>query len=150
MQQDQEPQSILRHLFAVARFGVLATVQSRQPYANIVAYSTKDDFRAIYFATPRDTRKHLNIKDNPNVAFLINSAENRPDDAERAMAVTALGRAVELAGEERGRIVAAYALKHPALENFARSPASVIMKIDVDRYVIVRQFQHVTVWRPGR
>ena len=58
-------------------------------------------------------------------------------------AATALGRAVELSGEERERGIVRYIGKFPYLEDFVRSPSCALFRVDVERYIVVTKFQNV-------
>lgn len=50
--------------------GVVSTVAGDQPESAYVFYDADEDF-SIYFATVLNSRKHLNIKENSKVAFVV-------------------------------------------------------------------------------
>ncbi len=60
------------------------------------------------------------------------------------MAVTALGRAKEVAGAEENHYLRIYLAKHPHLAEFIGSPECALIKIEVERYFMVSNFQEIT------
>ena len=82
-------------------------------------------------------------KADARVALLVDNRQNEEADFHAALAATALGTAVELAGEERERGIARYIGKFPYLEDFVRSPSCALFRVDVERYIVVTKFQNV-------
>ena len=62
-----------------------------------------------------------------------------------ATAVTALGRAAEVAGEERDRLQRLLLDRHPGLAGFVQAPDTALVAVTVERYLLVDQFQRVRV-----
>jgi nitroimidazol reductase NimA-like FMN-containing flavoprotein (pyridoxamine 5'-phosphate oxidase superfamily) len=143
MQESSQIRALLKALFEEQSLAVLATHQDGQPYANLVAFGADDDLATLYFATPRATRKFANLSADPRVALLVNNSTNQAEDIHRAMAATATGRALELAGTQRAAYQARYIARHPHLEEFVRSPSCALIAVAVTRYVLVRSFQNV-------
>ena len=79
--------------------------------------------------------------------MVIDNRSNRECDFQEAIAVTAIGKARELLDAERGQFETLYLKKHPGLLDFVQSPACALLKIEVEYYYIVRQFQQVDVLR---
>jgi nitroimidazol reductase NimA-like FMN-containing flavoprotein (pyridoxamine 5'-phosphate oxidase superfamily) len=144
-QQDIRP--TIHGLLRQQQLGVLSTVGEGAPYASLIAYAVSDDDRRLYFVTPRATRKFANLSATPNVALLVNSSINRPEDFHRAMAVTATGLAQPVSAAEREGVINHYLAKHPYLEEFARSPSCELVVVRVERYILVQRFQNVTEYR---
>jgi general stress protein 26 len=141
---EQRAASALRELFATQRLAVLATQEEGgHPYANLMAFAVSDDLKTILLVTGRSTRKYANLRQNPHVALLIDNRSHQPSDIHEAMAVTVLGEAEEVSEAERDRLLHTYLVKHPHLEEFASSPSSALFRVDVNRYYLVRRFQHV-------
>jgi uncharacterized protein YhbP (UPF0306 family) len=134
----------LGELFASQNLATLATQQGGQPYASLVAFVASDDLSQIFFATPKTTRKYANLVADGRVAMLINSSTNQTSDFHRAISVTAVGKARDVIGKDKKRILKQYLSKHPHLEDFVRSPTCALVKISVDSYYMVKNFQHVT------
>ena len=143
METDRQFLKQLEGLFQSQNLAVLSTQQAGQPYASLVAFDAAADFKHIYFVTPNTTRKFANLKANSRVALLVNNSTNQASDFHRAISVTAVGRAEEVADANKERILGRYLHKHPHLEEFARSPTSALVRIAVVSYYMVKNFQHV-------
>ncbi|AQT69407.1 PPOX class probable F420-dependent enzyme [Anaerohalosphaera lusitana] len=137
----------LNELLTSQRLAVLCTQHQGQPYANLVAFSTSEDFKVICFATPRKTRKYDNIKQDGRVSLLVDDRENTAGDFTNAVAATAVGKAIEVE-KPRADIFGRYLGKHPELEPFAKSEDSAFFCVNVDSYIFVDNFQHVTEIKP--
>ena len=111
----------LRGLFVSQPLAVLSTSDDGQPYCNLIAFAPDDDIAGLIFATVRATRKFAN------------------------MAVTATGRASELSREEKGRYLKLFLDKHPYLQDFVMSPGCALMRVQVERYYIVKRFRNVMI-----
>ena len=64
-------------------------------------------------------------------------------DFHRAIAVTATGPVREVEASERDRLLNLYLSKHPYLKEFVSSPTCALLRMDVETYYVVRQFQNV-------
>jgi uncharacterized pyridoxamine 5'-phosphate oxidase family protein len=120
------------------RFAVLATMSNQQPYSNLVAFAVSDDLRQIVFTTNRHTQKYCNILLNNRVALLIDNRSNRQSDFARALAITVLGVASELNGDNSDKLVQSYLDKHPSLGEFLQRPDIAIIKVLATDYIIAR------------
>ncbi|MFA5064802.1 MAG: pyridoxamine 5'-phosphate oxidase family protein [Dehalococcoidia bacterium] len=134
---------LLRELFRSQLFAALATQQLTRPYSNLVAFVATDDLKNIVFATRRATNKYSNLLSNNNVSMLIDNRTNRDSDFRNAVAVTAIGLAEEVRGNQIDDLRSLYLIKHHNLEKFVYSSDSALFKIKVKRYYIVRNFQEV-------
>jgi nitroimidazol reductase NimA-like FMN-containing flavoprotein (pyridoxamine 5'-phosphate oxidase superfamily) len=143
MEKAEDIQKRLRELFDSQNLAVLATHNKEQPYASLVAFVAAEDLKRIYFVTPKTTRKFANLKADGRVAVLINSAANQSSDFHQAISVTAVGDAKEINGPERQQLLRSYLLKHPHLEEFAKSPTCALVRVTVKSYYMVRNFQKV-------
>lgn len=141
---------MLQEFFASQRFAVLATTENGQPYLSLMAFATTSDLRHFLVATYRGTRKHHNLEADPRVALLVDNRSNLPSDLEQAMAVTALGQAKEAGATEKNRFLKIYLARHPHLENFVSSPECALIKVKVERYLVVSNFQEVIEMAPTR
>ena len=139
---------LLRGLFAAKRLAALATHHDGQPYQSLVAFAATDDLKHMVFATTRATRKFRNISADTRVALLVDSCTDQTSDFHDEVAVTATGRAVEVAGAERDRLLALHLARHPYLKEFATSPTCAVLRVDVDTYYICERFEHVSEFQP--
>ena len=144
MKANEQFRKRLAELFRSQNLATLSTQHAEQPYASLVAFVASDDLSQIYFATPTTTRKYANLVADSRVAMLINSSSNRTSDFHRAISVTAVGKAEEITGKDKKRILERYLAKHPHLEDFVHSPTCALVKVSIDSYYMVKNFQNVT------
>ncbi len=133
----------LGELFDSQNLAALSTQHDGQPYASLVAFYADDDLKHIYFVTPKTTRKYANLTADNRVAMMVNSATNQIADFHRAISVTAVGKAKDVAGGHKERILNQYLAKHPYLEDFVRSPTCALVGVAVESYFMVKNFQNV-------
>ncbi|WP_022668956.1 pyridoxamine 5'-phosphate oxidase family protein [Desulfospira joergensenii] len=137
----QESLQTLGELFASQTLAVLSTQKDGHPYASLVAFSFSQDLKQIYFLTQADTRKFNNLTACDRVALLVSSACNRSDDFSRALAVTALGRALPL--EDKTPHIQDFMGRHPQLKEFAGFHHTVMVEVRVETYLLVSRFENV-------
>ncbi|MGA8833084.1 MAG: pyridoxamine 5'-phosphate oxidase family protein [Desulfomonilaceae bacterium] len=135
----------LRDLFNSQKFGVLATLEQSHPYMNLVAFAETDDLKSIFFATTRTTRKYSNLSSKSGVAMLIDNRSNEVGDLRHAIAVTIIGTATELKGNERLDGERIYLAKHPHMKEFLASPTTALITLQIRNCYVVSRFQNVTV-----
>jgi heme iron utilization protein len=133
----------LRQLLESQPLAVLATQQGGQPYASLVAFSSSDDLKRLYFATSRSTRKYAGLSAEPRVALLVDNRSNKPSDFRLAMAATATGKAVEVLPAERDMVMSLHLAKHPHLKDFVNSPSCALCEVRVRTFFVVTRFQNV-------
>ena len=134
---------IIGSLLASQSLAVLATQDHGQPYTSLMAFAATQDLKHLIFATTRATRKYTNLLADPRVSILVDSRANKPEDFSQAAAVTALGKAWELQGRERQDYLKIFLAKHPYLEEFASSPTCALLRVTVEKYILVTRFQEV-------
>ena len=140
---------MLQEFFASQRSAVLATTENGQPYLSLMAFAATEDLLYLLVATYRTTRKYRNIEADSRVALLVDNRTNQPSDTAQATAITALGRAKETAAGEKERFLRIYLAKHPHLQEFVSSPECALIKIRVEKYLVVSNFQEVREVVPG-
>ena len=124
--------------------GVLATNNAAGPYVSLVAFAVPSDLKHLVFITNRSTRKFTHMTANDNVSMLIDNRSNQAADFSQALAVTVLGHAAEVQAPHEPELLPLLLGKHPDLESFTFEPSYALMKILVDRYIVVRGFSDVT------
>lgn len=134
----------IRRLLRKQRLCALSTDNRGQPYLSLVAFAESEDLSFVLFATTRHTRKFSYLSAQSRVAMLVDSRSNRDTDFHKASAVTILGEAAEVVGDERESLIRLYLDKHPHLVDFVSSPTCAVVKVKVDRYCLVTDFQNVT------
>lgn len=139
-------QKIVQGLLNSQRLAVLATLMSDQlgrPYSNLIAFAATDDLKEILFATTRATRKFKNLAEDPRVSLLMDNRSNQEKDFGEASAVTVLGTAEEVLGSERESYLQLFLKKHPYLEEFVTAPTCALIRVKVEKFIMVTQFQEV-------
>ena len=127
--------------------GVLATQHDRQPYTSLMAFAVTPDLHWIVFATYRATRKHANLLANPRVSLLIDNRSNESIDYREAVAISAQGTVSEVDELRRVELLQLYLRKHPELRDFVTAADCVLLKLEVESYYVVSQFQNVVELR---
>lgn len=143
MQEEAFLLTLIRDLCASQRLAVLATHGDGQPYLSLMACAATADLKYIIFATLRSTRKYANLRAHDRVAMMVDNRVNREADFKQAVAVTILGQAAEVDSLEKDQLLKIYLHKHPYLEDFVNSLECAVLKLKVDRCLVVREFQKV-------
>ena len=136
----------LRQLLQQQLHLVLATHDGSAPYTSLMAFDASEDLARLFIVTARTTRKFSNMAANSRVSVLIDNRTNRSADFQSALAVTALGEAKELQGEDRRAPLARFLHRHPKLEPFCLATSTALMEIKVSRYILVNQFEEVRLF----
>jgi len=145
----EETRRSVQGLLRSQRFAVLSTESETGPYCSLIAFWAADDLSHVVFATLRSTRKFNYLVTHPRVALLFDDRSNNDSDISESMAVTATGTAREVTSEEaRAAASAAFLAKHPTLETFVSSPGCALVRVDVDVFYVVTQFQNLVELRP--
>lgn len=129
------------------QLGVLGTKRLGHAYTSLVAFAATGDGRVLYFATTRATRKYDNLSEDQQVALLIDNRSSKEQVLYDAAALSAYGRAAEVASEDQEEAAALYLTKHPQLKTFVSSPSTALFRISVESYHLVQRFQNVTEFR---
>ena len=143
MPENAEILGVIGNLLESQRLAVLSTQNHGQPYCNLIAIAATGDLMHLLFATTRATRKYTNLMADLRVAVLVDNRQNDVADFTGAAALTALGKAWELQGAERQQFLKVYLEKHPYLKEFVTSPTCALLRIKVDKYIVVTRFQEV-------
>ena len=132
-------------------YAVLCTQGEGQPYGSLVALAVSDDLGWAVFATPITTRKYRLLSECDHVALVIDSRSGSIDDMMQIEAITATGRARQVAaGAEFEREAGLLVGRHPQLELFVRAPSTALFRVELIRYFHVTRFQVVRQWTPNR
>jgi len=133
----------VQKLLESQRLGVLATENRGKPHTSLVAFAHSDNLGRVVFCTNTASRKYTNILENPSVGMLIDDRKNDMFDFKDAIALSVIGKAREPEGEERKELLEKFMTKHPYLDDFAISPTTALLVIDVETYNLVSHFQNV-------
>jgi nitroimidazol reductase NimA-like FMN-containing flavoprotein (pyridoxamine 5'-phosphate oxidase superfamily) len=150
----EDPRSLAERIKALVDtepYAVLCTQGEGQPYASLVAFAFTEDLHTAVFVTPMATRKYKLLVDCVRVALLVDNRPSHPDDMMKVEAVTATGRASEIArGPVFEQRAALLLRKHSYLEAFVRAESCALFTIDITRFFHVSRFQEVQQWVPER
>ena len=139
----QDIKALVRNTLEAQNLAVLATLDKNDPYENLVAFVSSKDLKSIVFSTAVYTRKYANLSAHPQVSLLVDTRSNSERDFHECVAVTALGSAEEIEKKKRNKILQHYLKKHPYLEDFVKSPSCRLFRIQVEKYIVVSEFQKV-------
>jgi len=144
LSEKEELTNLLKKLFSSQLLAVLGTQSQQGPYGNLVAFAATDDLKNLIFATTRATRKYENLVETPRVSMVMDNRSNHEIDFHEAVAVTATGTVKDVNGADRVHLQKLYLDRHPYLADFVAAPTCALLRVDVETYYIVRQFQQVT------
>ena len=140
--EEPELKKKLKELLKTQKLAVLGSDMANQPYPSLITFATTDNFKNFVFSTLRNSNKFANIRNNPRISMLIDNRRNQLSDFSDAIAVSVFGKAEEVK-DNREQYLDIYLEKHPHLKDFVRLPDCVLLKVNVERYSVVSQFQNV-------
>ena len=135
----------LQNFLKSQQLAVLATESKNTPYTNLIAFSLTTTYREILFPTLKNTTKYKNLKTNKKVSILFDNRKNNVSDFSQAVTTTAIGTAHEVNKEQYRDIFLA---RHPYLKDFLNDPDCALIKVIVDKYIVVEKFQEKTIIKP--
>lgn len=131
----------LKEFFQTQKLTALATQEPGHPYLSLMAFVMTDDLKFMIIATKRETRKYSNMIEAPGVAFLIDNRSDESSQFQNTLAVTGIGQARQVETIEKESLKALFMERHPELETFVSSPECALVKIKIDKFIIISQFQ---------
>jgi hypothetical protein len=139
---DASLRQTLRSLFTSQKLAVLASYGDDKPYCSLMAFAVSDDLKHLVVATKRHTRKYANTQAHPGISLLVDNRKNQVEDFQQAIAVTILAMASEPSAAEYDDFLNLYLFKHPYLRSFCQSPDCALLKLTVERYLVVSSFRN--------
>jgi uncharacterized protein YhbP (UPF0306 family) len=136
----------IKELIKSQPFLVLCTRGETTPYGSLIAYAPTEDFKFIYFATLKGTRKYELLKKDKKVALLIDDRPSHVEDMMKVQAVTITGKAEELGDGKDDPGLGLLQARHPYMEKFLKASSTSLFKIETIRFFHVIHFQEVTEW----
>ncbi len=140
---DSKTHQRLTNLFNTQLIAVLGTSSQDEPYTCLVGFRFTEDLRAVFFATMRNRLKYRQISANPRVSLIIDDRKNQPSDFSRTTSATVMGTAVDTGEPERSKLADMLVKKHPFLTDFLKSPDCAVMKVQVEKMIVVDDFESV-------
>ena len=121
--EDHALRDIVARLVAEQPYAVLCTQGGGQPYGSLVALAVAADLAWAAFSTPITTRKYRLLADCDHVALVIDSRSRSMVDMMQVEAITATGRARQVApGAEYEQVASLLVDRHPQLGSLSGSP----------------------------
>jgi hypothetical protein len=125
-------------------FAVLSTHGLDETGAFLIAFATSSDLKYIVFLTPKNTTKYDHILENNNIAILIDNRSDHPEGINQISAFTLSGSAsIMSGGQDDDKWTDLFLKKHPNLFEFANSPSTVKVIVEVRKFIYVSKFQEV-------
>ncbi len=140
-----ETKAYIEKILKSSRFAVLATEGDGQPHASFIAITPMDNYRALIFATYRNTQKYRNLKRNGKVALLVESG-NINIEQQDSFVLTAFGHVEEIRTEDLKAVFNTHLEWHPDLLSFMQTEDCTLVMIKVDTYQVVRGIDDVEWW----
>lgn len=136
----------IEDIFKTSRFAVLATEGDGQPHASFIAITPMDSYRALIFATYRNTQKYNNLTRNGKVALLVESGKYSNAAQQDCFVLTAFGHVEEIEIADQEYVFNTHLEWHPDLLSFMQSEDCTLVRIKVDTYQVVRGIDDVEWW----
>ncbi len=133
----------IKTLLDAQKLSVISTRGKIYPYSNLVAYAFTEDLKYIFFATKKHTHKYENILKYPYVSMIIDSRKNNTKDFEDAVALTVTGKFIKSQERLNKEIRKIYLKRFPNLKSFLDNSDTIIILLEIDKYIFVQKFQEV-------
>jgi nitroimidazol reductase NimA-like FMN-containing flavoprotein (pyridoxamine 5'-phosphate oxidase superfamily) len=107
---------------------VLATAGADGPHTSLMAYAGSGDYRVIYLATPRNTRKYRNLCAQPRVSLMVDTRDKDPRGEVKALTID--GAADEIRDAAEADSVRNVLLgRHPHLQSLLEQPDIAFIRV---------------------
>jgi len=118
---------------------VLATVSKEKPHCSLMTYITDDECSEIYMISHKQTKKYLNLMENPIVGLLIDTREEEKGQRRIDIkALTVIGEFQTIKDQtKKGLIHAKFLKTHPHLTDFLNDPGAEIFCIKIKSFQLL-------------
>ena len=118
---------------------VLATVSEGRPHCSLMSYISDEEGREIYMISHKQTRKYLNLMENPTVSLLIDTREE--EKGQRRIYIKAL----TVSGEfqtiddpvKKDFVRTKFLKRHSHLTDFLNDPGAEIFSIKIRSFQLL-------------
>ena len=118
---------------------VLATVSEGKPHCSLMSYISDEEGHEIYLISYKQTKKYVNLMENPMVSLLIDTREE--EKGEKRVDIKALTVSGEFQTindpEKKGLIRARFLKRHPHLADFLNDPGAEIFSIRIKSFQLL-------------
>lgn len=118
---------------------VLATVSKGKPHCSLMSYIADEEGKEIYMITHKQTKKYMNLIENPAVSLLIDTREQEKGQRRmhiKALTVTGKFRPVTDPAENDS-IRSKFSERHPHLADFINEPGAKIFSIQIKSFQLL-------------
>jgi len=118
---------------------VLATVSEGRPHCSLMSYISDEEGCEIYLISHKQTRKYLNLLENPNVSLLIDTREKEKGQRRihiKALTVSGDFQTINDPGK-KDLIRAKFLKRHFHLTDFLKDPGAEIFSIKIRSFQLL-------------
>jgi nitroimidazol reductase NimA-like FMN-containing flavoprotein (pyridoxamine 5'-phosphate oxidase superfamily) len=118
---------------------VLATVSEGRPHCSLMSYISDEEGREIYLVSHKQTRKYVNLMENPTVSLLIDTREKEKGQRRiyiKALTVSGEFQTINDPGK-KGLIRAEFLKRHSHLTDFLSDPGAEIFSIKIRSFQLL-------------
>ena len=118
---------------------VLATVSEGKLHCSLMTYISDEQGREIYLISHKQTRKYLNLMENPTVSLRIDTREKEKGQRRTYIeALTVNGEFQTISDPQRKDLIRARFLKsHSHLTDFLNDPGAEIFSIKINSFQLL-------------
>jgi len=118
---------------------VLATVSEGRPHCSLMSYISDEEGREIYLISHKQTRKYVNLMENPTVSLLIDTREKEKGQRRiyiKALTVSGEFQTINDLGK-KDLIRAKFLKRHSHLTGFLSDPGAEIFSIKIKSFQLL-------------
>ena len=118
---------------------VLATVSEGKPHCSLMSYVSDERGQEIYMISHKQTKKYVNLMENPTVSLLIDTREEEKGEERiyiKALTVSGEYQAIE-DPREKDLIRAEFLKRHPHLTDFLNDPWAEMFCIKIKSFQLL-------------
>ena len=118
---------------------VLATVSEGRPHCSLMSYISDEEGRQIYLISQKQTRKYINLVENPTVSLLIDTREKEKGQRRiyiKALTVSGEFQTINDLGK-KDLIRAKFLKRHSHLTGFLSDPGAEIFSIKIKSFQLL-------------
>lgn len=125
------------------KIAVLGTSKNDEPYSCLVSFAFSEELDKLVFATMRQRMKYRNMVANPRVTLIIDDRDIYESNFNETTSITVVGSAEDIIGTDRDRYASLLLDRHPSLTDFVNAPDCAVIRVDIDSYYVVSEFESV-------
>lgn len=126
------------------KFAVMASFDGDYPYCNLMSFYLIENLKTIYIATSKKSHKYQNMIKHRKVSLLVDNTSNKLENIKESYAITIIGDVDEVNPKKQNAIKNEYLKKYPLLKKFVNDNETILIKINIKKYICVDNFDHVS------